>query len=167
MIPRPPRSTRLIHSFPTRRSSDLGASQVGRDIRERKRAEELQQLLIGELNHRIKNTLATVQSIANQMARTHVRPKDFAVSFAGRIGSLAQAHGLLTQSSWQSADIMPLVRDQILLGGDEDDRISCSGPSVALEPQAALHLALVLHELGTNARKYGALSVPGGRLAVS
>src|SRR3546814_5617248 len=62
---------------------------------------------------------------------------------------------------------MPLVRDQILLGGDEDDRISCSGPSVALEPQAALHLALVLHELGTNARKYGALSVPGGRLAVS
>src|SRR3546814_15749407 len=74
------------------------------------------------------------------MARTHVRPKDFAVSFAGRIGSLAQAHGLLTQSSWQSADIMPLVRDQILLGGDEDDRISCSGPSVALEPQAALHL---------------------------
>ncbi|HEY9580470.1 MAG TPA: PAS domain S-box protein [Rhizorhapis sp.] len=145
----------------------IGASKVARDIRERKRAEELQQLLIGELNHRIKNTLATVQSIANQMARTHVRPKDFAVSFAGRIGSLAQAHGLLTQSSWQSADIMPLVRDQILLGGDEDDRISCSGPSVALEPQAALHLALVLHELGTNARKYGALSVPGGRLAVS
>src|SRR3546814_18318437 len=75
----------------------IGASKVARDIRERKRAEELQQLLIGELNHRIKNTLATVQSIANQMARTHVRPKAFAVSFAGRIGSLAQAHGLLTQ----------------------------------------------------------------------
>src|SRR3546814_9469345 len=98
MIRRPPRSTRTDTLFPY---TTLFRS---RDIRERKRAEELQQLLIGELNHRIKNTLATVQSIANQMARTHIRPKEFAVSFAGRIGSLAKAHGLLPQSSWQSED---------------------------------------------------------------
>src|SRR3546814_942196 len=85
----------------------IGASKVARDIRERKSAEELQQLLIGELNHRIKNTLATVQSIANQLARTHVHPKDFAVSFAGRLGSLAQAHGW---SEEQASELQSLMR---------------------------------------------------------
>lgn len=144
----------------------IGASKVARDIRERKRAEEMQQLLICELNHRVKNTLATVQSIASQMARQCRRPEAFVEAFSGRIQALAHAHGLLTQSSWQGADILPLVRDQVLLDGDEDWRITCSGPSVELDPQPALHLALVLHELGTNARKYGALSVADGRLDI-
>lgn len=144
----------------------IGASKVARDISERRRTEEMQRLLLGELNHRVKNTLAMVQSIANQMARSSRSPAEFAKGFAGRIQSLAHAHGLLTQSAWQGAALLPLVRDQLLVDGAEDGRISISGPSVQLDPQPALHLALVLHELGTNARKYGALSVPEGRLAI-
>lgn len=144
----------------------IGASKVARDITERKRAEEMQRLLMGELNHRVKNTLATVQSIANQMARSSRSPIEFAKGFSGRIQALAHAHGLLTQSAWQGAEILPLIRDQLLADGVADGRISFSGPSVQLEPQPALHLALVLHELGTNARKYGALSVPEGKLSV-
>src|SRR5262245_21521002 len=146
----------------------VGASKVARDISDRRRAEELQRLLIGELNHRVKNTLATVQSIANQTVRRAKNPADFATSFSGRIQALAKTHELLTQNAWRGADVLPLVRDQLLFGAAaETDRISLSGPSVTLDAQAALHLALILHELGTNARKYGSLSVPGGRLAVT
>ena len=146
----------------------VGASKVARDITERKRTEELQRLLLGELNHRVKNTLATVQSIANQTVRRAKNPADFLSSFSGRIQALAQAHDLLTRNSWRGADIVPLIRDQLLFGGAgaADERISLSGPSLMLDPQAAVHLAMVLHELGTNARKYGSLSVPGGRLSV-
>jgi len=145
----------------------VGASKVARDITERKRTEELQRLLLGELNHRVKNTLATVQSIANQTVRRARHPGDFLSSFSGRIQALAQAHDLLTRNSWQGADIAPLVREQLLVGGAGDDRIALSGPSVMLDPQAAVHLAMVLHELGTNARKYGSLSAPKGRLSVA
>lgn len=144
----------------------IGASKVARDITERKRAEEMQRLLMGELNHRVKNTLATVQAIANKMARSSRSPVEFATGFSGRIQSLACAHGLLTKSAWQGAAMLPLIRDQLLIDGEEDERISFSGPSIQLEPQPALHLALVLHELGTNARKYGALSTPQGRLSI-
>jgi PAS domain S-box-containing protein len=145
----------------------IGASKVGRDITERKRSEQLQRVLLDELNHRVKNTLATVQAIANQ-SLIHARsPSAFVTSFSGRVQALAKAHTLLTQRDMQGADVMELVREQVVLGVSDDDRISCSGPMLMLEPQAALHLALVLHELATNARKHGALSVPNGRLAVS
>lgn len=144
----------------------IGASKVARDISDRKRAEETQKLLLDELNHRIKNTLATVQAIATQTLRRAASPAHFVDSFNGRIKALGRAHGLLTGSSFQGAEITDLVREQLLLGGEEDQRISWSGPAVTLEAQAALHLALVLHELGTNARKHGALSAPNGRVAV-
>jgi len=145
----------------------IGASKVARDISDRKRAEETQRLLIDELNHRIKNTLATVQAIATQTLRRAATPSDFVEGFNGRIKALARAHGLLTGSSFQGAEITDLVRDQLLLGGGEDHRISWNGPAVTLEAQPALHLALVLHELGTNARKHGSLSAPGGRVRVT
>lgn len=145
----------------------IGASKVARDVSERKRAEETQRLLIDELNHRIKNTLATVQAIATQTLRRSASPNHFVESFNGRIKALARAHGLLTGSSFQGAEITDIVREQLLLGSEDDQRISWTGPSVALEAQPALHLALVLHELGTNARKHGALSTPGGRLGIS
>jgi PAS domain S-box-containing protein len=145
----------------------IGASKVGRDITERKRAEQLQRVLLDELNHRVKNTLATVQAIANQSLIRAGSPSTFVTGFAGRIQALAKAHTLLTQRDMRGADVMELVREQVVLGASDDDRISCSGPILMLEPQAALHLALVLHELATNARKHGALSVPNGRLAVS
>jgi PAS domain S-box-containing protein len=145
----------------------IGASKVGRDITERKRAEQLQRVLLDELNHRVKNTLATVQAIANQSLIHAKSPNDFVASFSGRVQALAKAHTLLTQRDMQGAEVMELVREQVVLGAADDDRISCSGPMLMLEPQAALHLALVLHELATNARKHGALSVPSGRLAVT
>lgn len=144
----------------------IGASKVARDIGDRKRAEQTQRLLIDELNHRIKNTLATVQAIATQTLRRASSPGEFVQSFNGRINALARAHALLTGSSFQSAEITDLVREQLLFGNEEDRRISWSGPAVTLEAQPALHLALVLHELGTNARKHGALSQVAGSLAV-
>src|SRR5690606_28998472 len=145
----------------------VGASKVARDISDRKRAEETQRLLIDELNHRIKNTLATVQAIATQTLRRAASPADFVNSFNGRIKALARAHGLLTGSSFQGAQLSDLVREQLLLGNEEDQRISWNGAALALEAQSALHLALVLHELGTNARKHGALSVASGRVSVT
>lgn len=144
----------------------VGASKVSRDITERKRQEEIQQLLLRELDHRVKNTLATVLSIATQTVRSASSPTEFMTSFTGRLQALARTHAMLTSSSWQGTDVENLIRDQILLGGVNDERISFTGPPVVLEPQAALHLGLVLHELGTNARKYGALSVPTGRLSI-
>ena len=145
----------------------VGASKVARDIGDRKRAEQTQRLLIDELNHRIKNTLATVQAIATQTLRRAATPGDFVESFNGRIKALARAHGLLTGSSFQGAEITDLVREQLLLGGEGDSRISWNGPQVMLEAQPALHLALVLHELGANARKHGALSSPNGRVGLT
>ncbi len=145
----------------------VGASKVSRDITARKQAERLQNLLMNELNHRVKNTLATVQAIASQTIRTATSPSEFTASFTGRLQALARTHTLLTNNTWEGADIEVLVRDQILLGGLEDDRIGYDGPPVWLDPQAALHLALIFHELGTNARKHGALSIPDGRLSIA
>jgi PAS domain S-box-containing protein len=145
----------------------VGASKVGRDITERKQAEKLQRILNDELLHRVKNTLATVQAIANQSLIRAKSPTDFADSFTGRVQALAKAHTLLTKTKMQGADVMELVSEQVLIGSPDDHRISCSGPLLMLDPQAAVHLALVLHELATNARKHGALSVPTGRLSVT
>jgi two-component sensor histidine kinase len=135
------------------------------DVAVRRRAEERQQLLISELNHRVKNTLATVQAIANHTLRT-ADPAAFAESFSGRIQALSRAHGLMTRSVWEGADLPALLRDQVLLG-ENDDRVTFSGPNVILPPQTALHCAMVFHELGTNARKYGALAVAEGAVFVT
>ena len=144
----------------------IGASKIARDIGERKRAQQVQRLLIDELTHRIKNTLATVQAIAQQTLRRAPDPQSFVTSFNGRIQALARAHGLLTGNSFQSAEMGDIVREQLALEGGDRARLAWSGPHVRLEAQAALHLSLVLHELGTNARKHGALSAPSGRVAV-
>jgi PAS domain S-box-containing protein len=145
----------------------IGASKVARDITERRQAEKLQRLLVEELNHRVKNTLATIQAIANQSMRRAKSPADFVSGFSGRIQALARAHDLLTQTRLQGAEIMDLMRDQVLLGRADDRRVTCAGPTLMLDAQAAVNLALVLHELATNARKYGALSGPDGRLSVT
>jgi PAS domain S-box-containing protein len=145
----------------------IGASKVARDITERKQAAEMQVLLLNELNHRIKNTLAMVQAIASQTLRRSPSPAAFVSSFTGRIQALARAHGALAGESFNGADVHDLLRDQLLLGGVDDSRISWAGPSARLQAQAALHVALVIHELGANARKYGALSSPSGRVSVT
>ena len=137
-----------------------------RDITERKRAEGMQRLLLAELDHRVKNTLATVQAIAMQTLNAKMEPAAFVESFSGRIQALGRAHGLLSQSGWRGADLAMLVNEQLIFGmPGTGSRISACGPHIMIEPQAALHLSLVLHELGSNARKFGCLSNPEGRLA--
>src|SRR5246500_1795653 len=145
----------------------IGASKIARDITERKQAETLQRLLVQELNHRVKNTLATIQAIANQSMRRARSPAEFVRGFSGRVQALARTHDLLTQTRLQGAEIMDLVRDQVLLGGAGDRRVEIAGPTLMLDAQAAMNLALVVHELATNARKYGALSNSDGRLSVT
>jgi PAS domain S-box-containing protein len=142
----------------------IGAAKVARDITERKRAEATQRLLMGELNHRVKNTLATVQAIASQTLRLTNSPVEFVPTFSGRIQALAGAHSLLTETNWQGAELRTLVHNQVFAGIESDGRITCSGPEIVLPPQLTLHLALVLHELGTNARKHGALCGPRGQV---
>jgi PAS domain S-box-containing protein len=144
----------------------VGASKVARDVTERKRAEERQRLLIGELNHRVKNTLATIQAIARQSLRSEPSPGAFVASLTGRIQALARAHDVLVRGEVHRAELAELVRDQVELGA-RDPRVSASGPAVTLDSPVAVQLGLVLHELATNARKYGALSIPEGRLAIA
>ncbi|MFO1143984.1 MAG: PAS domain S-box protein [Amaricoccus sp.] len=143
----------------------VGASKVARDVTDRKQSEERQRLLLGELNHRVKNTLATIQAIARQSLRAEPSPGAFVASFTGRLQALARAHDLLVRGEMQRADLTDLVREQVDLGGS-DPRVTAAGPPVVLDSRLAVQLALVLHELATNARKYGALSVPNGRLAI-
>lgn len=145
----------------------VGASKVARDISERKRNEQLQRLLLDELNHRVKNTLATIQAIASQSMRMAPSPRAFVESFNGRVQALARAHELLVIGRMEGTTLHELVRQQVALGSPDGERIAVSGPAVMLDARIAVQLALVLHELATNARKYGALSVPEGRLSVS
>lgn len=144
----------------------IGASKVARDIGERKRAQEVQRLLVDELSHRIKNTLATVQAIAQQTLRHAPDQATFVQSFNGRIQALARAHGLLTGNSFQSAEIGEIAREQLAIEGWDSSRVHWRGPALHLPAQPALHLSLVLHELGTNARKHGALSTNRGRVDI-
>ena len=139
-----------------------------RDISERKAAAEMQRLLIGELDHRVKNTLAMVQAIANHTAKTNADPKIFVQSFNARVRAMASAHTLLTQAGWKGANLGELIHQQLTLGPEESDsRILCLGPKVFLTPQLAMHFGMVLYELGANARKYGSLSGSEGRLDIN
>lgn len=134
------------------------------DITERKRSEEVRSLLIGELNHRIKNTLANVQAIARQGLRRSSSLDDFEQSFGGRLQALSRAHSILSDSTWSSAPLDQVIDDQIRVGTLDGDRLRRQGPAVELAPDTMLRMALALHELATNAVKYGALSVPQGQV---
>lgn len=142
-----------------------GLYVVGRDATERRRWEHHQRLLVAELNHRVKNTLSIVQSLAHQTFRTSKSPADAIQAYEGRLSALASAHNLLTRENWEAASIRAMV-DQALAPFCSDNRCSTSGPDLRLTPQMAVSLTLALHELATNASKYGALSVPDGRISV-
>lgn len=133
------------------------------DITERKRAEEHQRLLTAELQHRVKNTLAMVQAIASQTLRGATDLDEAREAFAARLISLGRAHDILTQASWTAAPIADVVEGALSMHRQADaSRIRVTGPNVLLGAKPALSLAMALHELATNAAKYGALSNEGG-----
>ena len=138
---------------------------VSRDITELKRAEEQQRLLALELNHRIKNVLAMVQAIASQTFRATSDPVEARAAFIDRLGALAAAQDRLTETTLTGARLADIVADAFRPHGREG-QVTASGPDVDLAPRCALALSLALHELTTNAIKYGALSADGGRVEV-
>ncbi len=140
---------------------------VNIDITRYKEAENRQNLLIRELHHRVKNTLATVQAIVGSTARTASSIDDFYQGFVGRIVSLARTHNLLTEDLWQKAALEDLVQTE--LGPYEDEarnRITIEGPHLELPSEAAVPIGMAIHELTTNAAKHGALSTFGGQVDV-
>jgi PAS domain S-box-containing protein len=139
---------------------------VSRDMTERQKAEEHRELLIHELNHRVKNTLATVQSIAAQTLRGADVDASVRETFEARLFALASAHDVLTEESWDGARLRDIVDRVLRPYLAREGRFAIEGPDVRLSPQSALALAMALHELATNAAKYGALSSETGRVSV-
>ena len=140
---------------------------TSRDITEQKRLEEQRELLAGELNHRVKNILAMVVAIAHQTLRAPATIESAAEAFSKRIAALGDAQTILTNSSWNSADIGVVIDGALAPHRGSDDQFVVRGPPVELEPGRALSLALATHELATNAAKYGALSQEGGRVRIA
>ena len=137
----------------------------GMDRTETIRAAKRQRLLIDELNHRVKNTLATVQSIASQTLRSSGDIATAKQDFEARIVALSKAHNMLSERQWHDTEIGHLVRQE--LSAYDGDHVQLDGPILQINAKATVALALVLHEMATNAAKHGALSVPEGRLNVN
>ncbi|MBS0334076.1 MAG: PAS domain-containing protein [Proteobacteria bacterium] len=143
----------------------VGVFVEGSDVTDRVLGDRQQKLLLDELNHRVKNTLATVQAIADQTLRTNADPERFRDAFESRLMALSATHNLLTAANWVSADLRDVAQLEFRPYGAE--RYSLEGPAVALSSAQALALGLLFHELATNAAKYGALSVGHGCVRVT
>jgi PAS domain S-box-containing protein len=137
---------------------------VVRDVTERRSEDDARNALVAELDHRVKNVLASVQSLAAQSARKTTSLDAFLKTFAGRLEAMASAHTLLTATRWRGADIGNIAAAE--LGGLAPGQARWSGPEILLNPRATNALTLALHELATNAVKFGALSAETGRVAV-
>lgn len=159
-----------LHIEPLRNETNevIGLTCASVDVTERKEGEAHLRLLLRELTHRSKNLLAVIQAMARQTARHAGSVDSFLTQFGARLQALAASHDLLVRESWYGASLGELVRSQ--LGGYLDlpgVQISIEGPAIALKPEAAQNLGLALHELAVNAGKFGALSVPGGRVLIT
>lgn len=143
-----------------------GAINCFQDITYRKQAEDRQRQLIEELNHRINNTLATVQSLATTTACNVTSIDEFTSHFKARLLALSQAQRLLSESQWRGAKLCNLLVQQLEPFAGGNPRVRFEGPEVDLQPRLALALSMMFHELMTNAAKYGSLSVAGGQISV-
>ncbi len=144
--------------------ANLVASAV--DITRRYESEQTQRLLMRELDHRMKNTLQVIQAVIRRTARAQASVGAFERSLLGRVGAMSRTHDLLAEERWLGAEMNAIVTQET--GSfDATGAFSVSGPRLRLNPRAALSIALVMHELGTNASKYGALSTPEGKIAVT
>lgn len=137
------------------------------DISEHKTAEERQRLMLTELHHRVKNSLATVQAVAGLSARQATSMEAFCSSFTRRLVAMSRTHTLLVSSNWQRIGLGQLLVNEVASFDARHSRVDLSGPPITLPSEIALTLGLAVHELTTNAAKYGALSVPDGRLKIA
>jgi two-component sensor histidine kinase len=141
---------------------------TARDVSERQRAREADELLLREMEHRVKNLLATVQALARQTLCASPTPEIFAESFTERLAALSRVQALLIRSRWRGAALHDLVGEELSpYRSEERGNAAIKGDALFLDPEPALALSLALHELATNAAKHGALSVPEGRVEVS
>jgi PAS domain S-box-containing protein len=141
-----------------------GFATISQNIDARKQNDDRTELLIDELNHRVRNTLAIVSAIATQTLKHTPSVHEFQIAFNGRLMALAKTHTLLATSKWSASTLHDLILQQ--LEPYAKDRADIAGPRLLVGPKQALTLSLVIHELIANAAKYGALSVPTGRLEV-
>ncbi|HYC15872.1 MAG TPA: HWE histidine kinase domain-containing protein [Pseudolabrys sp.] len=158
-----------LHIEPLRNEAGdvVGLTCASVDVTERKEGEAHLRLLLRELTHRSKNLLAVIQAMARQTARHAGSVESFLTQFGARLQALAASHDLLVRESWYGASLDELIRSQ--LAGYLDapvNQVSIEGPALALKPEAAQNLGLALHELVVNAAKFGALSVPSGRVSI-
>jgi two-component sensor histidine kinase/CheY-like chemotaxis protein len=143
-------------------------AQAGIDAKERETADKLQKLILEELHHRIKNTLATVSAIASQSLRTATSIEHGQHAIEGRLVALGRAHDLLLQARWANADLANTIRGATAPYDSEGvGRFSVSGPDIKITSGAVIALAMTLNELCTNTTKFGALSAPGGSIAIA
>jgi PAS domain S-box-containing protein len=159
-----------LHIEPLRNEAGdvVGLTCASVDVTERKEGEAHLRLLLRELTHRSKNLLAVIQAMARQTARHTGSVETFLTQFGARLQALAASHDLLIRESWYGASLGELVRSQlgVYLDGTAA-QVSIEGPAIAIKPEAAQNLGLALHELAVNAAKFGALSVPVGRVAIT
>lgn len=142
-------------------------AQAGIDAKEREAADKLQKLILGELHHRIKNTLATVSAIASQSFRTATSIENGQKAMDGRLLALSRAHDLLMQTSWSNASLSHTFRDATKpYDSEAEHRFHFDGPDIAITSGAVIALAMTFNELCTNTTKFGALSTPSGRVAI-
>ncbi len=144
-----------------------GFLKIFRDHTDRRLAEERQKVLIDELDHRVKNTLATVQALTMQTLRGSRVEPDVATALHARLSALAMGHDILTQGSWTGGDLRQIVESALTAFRTGSDRVRIDGPPVQVSPRVTLALTLALHELATNATKYGALSKETGRIDIA
>jgi PAS domain S-box-containing protein len=142
-----------------------GFMKIGKDITERQRNEERQAVLLAELQHRVRNVLAMVASVVNRGAADS-STEEFRDRLSGRIAAMARTQALLTRGAGVGVELDGLVRDELLAQAADELRVSIGGPDVILAPKAAEVLTLAVHELATNAAKYGAIRAPRGRIEV-
>jgi len=158
-----------LHVEPMRNEAGdiVGLTCASVDVTERKESEAHLRMLLRELTHRSKNLLAVIQSMARQTARHAGSTESFLSQFGARLQALASSHDLLVLEGWHGASLSDLIHSQLSRHFEREGQVTTAGPAVALKPEAAQNLGLALHEMAVNAEKFGALSLPDGRVSIT